>query len=447
MVVETKVQVGGDWKSLVGVQVKVGGAWKTVTHIEAKISGVGWKTVLEPGVSSPTFVASDDALVNNNQNSPTSWTLTDVAGSGSNRAIVFVCHTEGFVEVCHNTCTYNGKSLTRIDVSGTLTNGKVMHIDSGISTVATSLSFWLMLNGDIPSAGAYTLTLSFGGDAAGQNQQGHHAVLMQWDNVDQTDPVGHVQARIAGEFSEGGNFSTTQTGNANDGVVLACAASDLLGTYAAGDFVDAGSNMNMVEEVNARNAPGGALRVAHDIIPDASEVYNWTVNYGSETTVDSLVMASINLQAPGGGDPGLPCSPGCSQINDQSNEEEAPTDSWVGAKWHSNGDISHYEATTQGFGAVSGATWIGSSSLHGCANTEYDFKWEKLVGDTPTVSNITVNTWTQASLGDMEIENSATGSNSSTGNTIKFSLRRRSDSVVILTDTFKLDADTFTDSK
>lgn len=443
MVNETKVKVGGAWKSLVGAQVKVGGAWKTITTIESKVAGV-WKTVLEAVAASPTFVASDSALVNNNQNSPTSWTLTDVAGSGSNRAIVFVCHLEGFREVCHNTCTYNGVSLTRIDVEGTLTNGKEMHI-SVFPTGACSLSFWLMLNGDIPSAGAYTLTLAYGG-ATGQNQQGHHAVLMQWDDVDQTNPVGHVQARIASLFAEGGNFSTTQTGNANDGVVLACSASDKVGTYAAGDFVDAGSNMNMVEEVNARN-PGGALRVAHDIIPDASEVYNWTVNYGAETTVDALVMASINLQAPGGGDPGLPCSPGCSEIMDQSEENEAPTDAWVGAKWHSNGDISMYEATTQGFGAVSGQTWIGSSSLHGCAATEYDFKWEKILGDTPTVSNITVNTWTKASLGDMEIENSATGSNSSTGNTIQFSLRRRSDNVVILVDRFKLDADTFTDSK
>ncbi len=440
MVVETKVQVGGVWKDVTAPEVKVGGAWKAVTTIEAKVGGA-WKTVFAASADSPTFVASSQATLNSNTREPT-WSLTDVAGSGSNRAIVFVCHTEGVREVCHNTCTYNSVSLTRIDVEGTLTNGKEMHIDGG---TASALSFWLMLNGDIPSAGAYTLALLFGGDLQ-QTQQGHHAVLMQWDDVDQTNPVGHVQARIAALFAEGTSFSTTQTGNANDGLVTACGASDAAGTYVAGDFVDAGSNMNIVSDGNARNAPGGALRVAHDIIPDASEVYQWTVNYGSETTVDSLVTASINLQAPGGGDPGLPCSPGCSEINDQFADEDSPTDAWAGVKWHSNGDISHYEATSQGFGATSGQTWIGSSSLHGCANTEYDFRWTQ-TGDTVTVSNITVNTWTQASLGDMEVENGETGSSGTTGSTVTFELRRRSDNVVILTDTFELEAQTNTASK
>lgn len=58
MVVETKVKVGGSWKTLVGVEIKVGGAWKTVDTIEAKVAGA-WKTVLEsagPGSPSGTNI-------------------------------------------------------------------------------------------------------------------------------------------------------------------------------------------------------------------------------------------------------------------------------------------------------------------------------------------------------------------------------------------------------
>lgn len=48
MTVETKVNVGGSWKTLVGIQVNVGGSWKTVDLIQSKV-GSSWKTVFEVG--------------------------------------------------------------------------------------------------------------------------------------------------------------------------------------------------------------------------------------------------------------------------------------------------------------------------------------------------------------------------------------------------------------
>ena len=383
-------------------------------------------------IVSPTFVASSQDTLNSLTSSPT-WSLTDVAGSGSDRAIIFVCHTDGFREVCHNTCTYNSVSLTRIDVAGPTTT----HVDGG---TASSMSFWLMLNGDIPSAGAYTLALTVGGDVA-QGQNGHHAVLMQWDDVDQTNPVGIIAINKVTGGTVTVGIGNTQTNNALDGIVTACGIADSAGTYVSGDIVDLNSNMNIISEGNARNVPGGALRVAHDIIPDSSETYSWAVDFGSETLIDSIVVAAINLNGVGGGGESFDCTPGCSQIHDQDVCEDSPTDAWVGAKWHSNGDISHYEATSQGFGATSGQTWIGSSSLHGCANTEYDYRFTS-TGDAVDEVSIAVNTWQQASLGDLSCENRATGTNSATNSTVTFELRRRSDSVIILTDTFFLDAET-----
>lgn len=44
MVAETKVNVGGAWKTVSQPQVNVGGVWKTVTTIEVNVGGV-WKEV------------------------------------------------------------------------------------------------------------------------------------------------------------------------------------------------------------------------------------------------------------------------------------------------------------------------------------------------------------------------------------------------------------------
>ncbi len=132
------------------------------------------------------------------------------------------------------------------------------------------------------------------------------------------------------------------------------------------------------------------------------------------------------------------CDAGASAIPDQDVLVDSPTDAWVGAKWDSSdGEVYFYEANSQGFGASSAQVWKGS-----CANTEYDFRWILISGDTVDIVSIAVDVWQQASLGDLSCENRALGTASSTNSEIEFQLRRRSDSVTILTDRFFLDAET-----
>ena len=48
MVSETKIRVGGIWKTLGDPEVKVGGAWKVISTIEIKVGGA-WKTAFAVG--------------------------------------------------------------------------------------------------------------------------------------------------------------------------------------------------------------------------------------------------------------------------------------------------------------------------------------------------------------------------------------------------------------
>lgn len=45
---ETKVKVGGAWKTLVGIQVKVAGVWKTVDTVESKVASA-WELTFSSG--------------------------------------------------------------------------------------------------------------------------------------------------------------------------------------------------------------------------------------------------------------------------------------------------------------------------------------------------------------------------------------------------------------
>ena len=392
------------------------------------------------GLISPTFVADDEATLASNTLNPT-FSLTCVTG-GDNRAIIFVCHSEGVLSNCHNTCTYNSVALTRI--------GVVAEEDpEGTSQVPSTVSFWRMMDSAIPTAGAYTLSLNID-----VSSQGHNAVLMQWDDVDQTNPVGLLQTNKALLGSATVTLGTTQTGNALDGLVTACGVSDGLGTYVTGDIVDNGSNMNIVSEGNSRNAPGGALRVAHDIIgpgsPNASEAYTWAVDYGAESVIDSIVVASINLNVTGtGGSPLLLCSGGCSKIPDLDENNDGPTNSWVGAKWHSNGDVSYYEATSQGFGATSGQRWVGNCAGSPSIDpTQYDARWTLISGEQPVDGqNPAQDQWVRmgpdgSPTGGVFVEYAATLSETDDTGIFQFQLRRRSDNVTLLTDQFEMIAET-----
>jgi len=239
-----------------------------------------WKEVAAAGGGDPAFVGSDDAVSTHIGSAPT-WSLTVGAGSGTARGLVFVCMTEAASQRTHNSCTYNAIGLTKIGEVGA---------DGG---TAATISMWWMPEANIPSAGTYTLALSISG-----TNRGHAAVLVQWDEVNQSTPYGTLQTTSAtGVGGLPATSSTTQSGNDNDGCVAACAAADAAGTYGAGDISDGGSNLNIVSENSPRNSPGGTLRVAHDSIPDASEAYAWSVAYGAESTIDTVLSASINLNS------------------------------------------------------------------------------------------------------------------------------------------------------
>lgn len=199
--------------------------------------------------------------------------------SGSNRMLIFVVLSEGATQRTHTSATYDGTSLTQI--------GSTINADGG---TAVSMSFWRMMSSQLPStSGSKTFGISYGG-----LQQGHNVCAILWADVNQSVPVGTLQTNTAVTQTPTFTLGTTQTSNANDAVVTAFAACDASDTYATGDITDNGTNMNIVCELNARNAPGGALRVAWDIIPDASESYTWACAYGSGGC-DSAGTGSINI--------------------------------------------------------------------------------------------------------------------------------------------------------
>ena len=201
--------------------------------------------------------------------------------SGSNRMLIFVVLSEGATPRTHTSATYDGTSLTQIGSS-------TINADGG---TAVSMSFWRMMESQLPStSGSKTFGISYGG-----LQQGHNVCAILWADVNQSAPVGTtLQTNTAETQTPTFTLGTTQSSNTDDAVVTAFAACDASDTYATGDITDNGTNMNIVCELNARNAPGGALRVAWDIIPDASESYTWSCAYGSGGC-DSAGTASINI--------------------------------------------------------------------------------------------------------------------------------------------------------
>ncbi len=136
---------------------------------------------------------------------------------------------------------------------------------------------------------------------------------------------------------------------------------------------------------------------------------------------------------------GVVCTAGSSAIPNLDSFEDSPTDAWVGAAWRTDGDVFYYEnSTASNFPGVSnGGTWQGD-----CAVSEYDGRWRLTSGDAPDIATPADGVWVQMSVGKVEIEMHATGSNETNIGTMIFELRRRSDQVIILTDVFIMDVET-----
>ena len=163
---------------------------------------------------------------------------------------------------------------------------------------------------------------------------------------------------------------------------------------------------------------------------------NWIIITPGGRTIKLRKFQRGILQMMGGGTMGGACQPGSSVIPDQSEIVCSPTDAWVGAKWDTDGEIYFYEANSQGFGAGSGQFWIGN-----CPNTGYDGRWTQISGDSPDVTSQAVNVWTSMNT-DLSLENRALGISSVTDGVYQFQLRTAVGQQTILTDEFRLEAET-----
>ncbi len=128
------------------------------------------------------------------------------------------------------------------------------------------------------------------------------------------------------------------------------------------------------------------------------------------------------------------CAAGVSTIPDLFEFNFNPTNSYVGARWNTDGTIESYSDTSvDSWGAIGGGPWIGN-----CPANRYEYRWTK-TGDF--VDNFTTaeNVWTDASSVELSVETQVL-INGNQDSTVTFELRRASDQIVILTDTFQLRA-------
>jgi hypothetical protein len=104
----------------------------------------------------------------------------------------------------------------------------------------------------------------------------------------------------------------------------------------------------------------------------------------------------------------------------------------VGAKWDDDGDVYYYQDAEDDYPINGQSTWIGD-----CANTEYEGRWTDIGDDSPDFASFTVDVWTEMSTaGGMEVTMAT--SSFQCGQVI-FELRRKSDQVVVITDTFDME--------
>ena len=129
------------------------------------------------------------------------------------------------------------------------------------------------------------------------------------------------------------------------------------------------------------------------------------------------------------------CDAGTSAIPNLAGEQEEPSPSSTRAKWDTDGDVYHVEDGS--FGASS-STWKGR-----CNNTEYEGRFNVISGDAPTAQNGTDGVWHLMSASNVRVEYGINDPGTLSGS-FTFELRRLSDSVIILTDAFTMDAEVTT---
>lgn len=119
-----------------------------------------------------------------------------------------------------------------------------------------------------------------------------------------------------------------------------------------------------------------------------------------------------------------------------------PDNAFVGCKWDTDGGVYDYESNTTPSTSFPGTrnkgTWIG-----GCPNTQYEGRWIQVIGDPgdlPTSFEPAENVWRAMNVGDVRTEWDENGPSPSLG-TLEFQLRRISDNVTVLTDTFQIDVE------
>ena len=126
------------------------------------------------------------------------------------------------------------------------------------------------------------------------------------------------------------------------------------------------------------------------------------------------------------------CTAGTSTIPDINDNQPGGTTARAGARWGS--DLNVYTRDGSLGWTDTGNNWNGS-----CPNTEYEGRWSLNTGDAPSSSAGTNGTW-HTMTSDVMVGYDTPADDIIYDGNFTFELRRLSDSVVILTDTFQLTA-------
>jgi len=125
------------------------------------------------------------------------------------------------------------------------------------------------------------------------------------------------------------------------------------------------------------------------------------------------------------------CTAGSSSIPNLEDATAGGT-ARTGAKWDSDGSVYWREGSPSWGSAQS--SWIGN-----CANSKYEGRWVRNSGDSPDSSSGSDGVWHDMTS-DVTVSYLANSEELRDGN-FTFELRRKSDGVVILTDTFSMYAE------
>lgn len=127
------------------------------------------------------------------------------------------------------------------------------------------------------------------------------------------------------------------------------------------------------------------------------------------------------------------CTAGVSTIPDLSDTQPAFTSARVGAKWDS--DLNVYTREGSSSWSDEGEDWNGS-----CPNTGYEGRWVRNSGDAPSTSAGSDGVW-HVMTSDVMVGYDTPADDFIYSGNFTFELRRVSDSVTILTDTFNMYAE------